>query len=133
MTAGVSVALSMTSASAATSVGSCSKDGYYANYSVSYHYSGGYDYIDSYNWTIGKGGSRNNVEARTKADKNFGRQDPIYDTWISGDNIRAGSGTHKVGNGVKVPGNEKMYVEFKFTFDKPNSGDPKCEGHTRNV
>lgn len=83
---GSSMALSMTSASAATSPGSCSKDGYFANYSVDYRNIGGYDHIDRYNWTIGEGqnniGKKNNVEARTKHDKTAGG-DPIYHTWIS--------------------------------------------------
>lgn len=133
--AGASMALSVTSASAATSPGSCSSEGYYANYSVSYHYSGGYDYIDSYNWNIGSSGSignKNNVEARTKHDNSFGG-DPIYHTWISGDNVSSGSGSRAVPDDIRVPGSEKMYVEFKFIFDRPNAGDPRCSGHTRNV
>lgn len=136
--AGASMALSMTPASAATSPGSCSSDeGYFANYWVSYHTSGGYDYIDSYNWTIGHGegriGPHNNVEARTKHHKNLGRDDPTYHTWISEDNIQAGDDSHQVGNEVKVPTKEPMYVEFKFIFDKPDADDLSCKGHTRNV
>lgn len=132
VTAAASTALSVTPASAATSPGSCSNGEYYANYSVSYHNSGGYDYIDSYNWTIGKGGSHNNIEARTKHHKSFG-DDPVYDTWLSGDNIKTGDGSHPVDDGVTVPANEEMYVEFKFIFDRSNNSDLRCDGHTRNV
>ncbi|RJQ81763.1 hypothetical protein D5S17_04105 [Pseudonocardiaceae bacterium YIM PH 21723] len=130
----VAVLVLPATANAATSKGSCSDDGYFANYEIEYHSASNYDYPDTYKWQLGssgKLGNQSNVEARIKIDK-FGN-DPTYDTFISGDNIKPGRGSHVVSNKPAIKFGDDWYAEFKFVFDRPNGGDPSCDGHTKNV
>jgi hypothetical protein len=124
------------------SIGSCSSEGYTANYAVTYTSTDQYNEIAKITWQIDGPadhdgnpgvGSHNNVEARVKYDNSLGH-DAIYYTWISDDNVPAGSRSVDLGGQqIRIPTSRKMYVEFKFTFDRPDAGDPSCKGHTRNV
>jgi hypothetical protein len=119
------------------SMGSCSAGSYYANYSVVYDKTqdGTQDRIYQVNWDIAGQplGDRSNVEIRVKTDNGLGH-DPIYWSYISGDDIRPGSRHMDLRDeDIRVPAGQRMYVEFKFVFDVPNKDDKRCDGHTRNV
>lgn len=117
-------------ASAGTVTGSCSSSGSTANYSAVYSTSGSNDNITTLKWTLAGShalGGKNNVEARAKYDKTLGH-DTIKHTWISGDNVHAGSSSLAV-SGWDMARSEDSYVEYKFAFDIPG-GDPHCSGHT---
>ncbi len=119
------------------SMGSCSAGSYYANYSVVYDTTGDgtQDRIYRLNWDVAGQplGDRSNVEIRVKTDNGLGH-DPIYWSYISEDDISPGSWYIDLRDeDVRVPADQRMYVEFKFVFDVPNRDDKRCDGHTRNV
>jgi hypothetical protein len=130
------VALPAATANAEGTSGTCEASGYYANFSLIYHNSGSYHYPDQYSWTIGRGqndiGTHNNVEARVKT-VNPGGDDRVHHTYISPDSVKAGHSTSNIPNSVKVPRNDSMYGAFRFVFDKPDDGDPRCTGRTTSV
>lgn len=134
--AGVVVAgavLAAPSASAAAVSGGCEADwDTYANFALNYHNAGSHWVMDSYWWQIGgpsSMGGKNNVEARVKI-VNTGGDDPVKHTYISGDNVKKGSRTQPIDGYVNVPRGKKFYGAFRFVFDRPNEGDPKCTGRT---
>src|SRR5262245_41433550 len=126
------VAEAAVSARTYETAGACSARPYFANFRATYWTGERFDNFVQYTWEIGGPlGSRSNVEIRVKHDISFG-PDPIYYTWISGDDIGPGINS-RTSPRIGVPKDKPSYVEFKFVFDRPGKSDPVCTGTTRRV
>ncbi|TDD99978.1 hypothetical protein [Jiangella asiatica] len=123
-------------AAAATTSGSCSTGGYFALFRLEYVNHGEYHYPEEFSWGIshndGRLGDKNNVQARVKT-VNTGGTDTVHYTWISGDNVEAGGGFHRIPDAVSVPRGRSMYGALEFVFDRPDDSDPRCTGRTKSV
>ena len=122
-------------ASAATKSAHCQRTvdiGTYHGYGWTYyHYSGGYDYIDSFKYRI-LGPSvttHNNVEIQQMLDW-WGADDELYH-WASPDNRRTGTlYTHYPTRTVRIAGSDDTHSTYFFVFDRPNWVDPQCAAET---
>ncbi|TDE10936.1 hypothetical protein [Jiangella asiatica] len=134
---GAGLALTASNALAASTEGACDvyvgHDQYTAFFWLDYHTSGSFDYPDTYRWRLlGTGlGNKNNVVARVKT-VNTGGTDSVKHTYISGDNVPAGSSSRQISN-VRVSRGSSMYGAYEFVFDRANDSDPRCTGRTKSV
>jgi hypothetical protein len=123
------IAVPMGQASAGESFGSCSAAGFKANVAVTYHTDGSYDVFNNW-WFDLQGpdiGNANNLDLHVKRVNATGTN-PVLDSW-SGDNVKGRVRASKPIN-AKVLRSQKAYGAFQVIFDRPDAGDPRCDGKT---
>ncbi|GGS60739.1 hypothetical protein GCM10010156_19330 [Planobispora rosea] len=112
--------------------GNCSAArGNYGNLKAYYYTRGRNDIFNRMNWYLGGPGlrDRNNVTLRLREHLN-GRSDRTLWKWVSGDNVRKGTGGISLNEAV--PRRAKVHADFTFVFDR-RGNDPRCSGRTNSV
>ncbi|GGO66918.1 hypothetical protein [Nonomuraea cavernae] len=112
--------------------GTCRADrGNYGNLKAYYYTKGRNDIFNRMNWYLAGPGlrNRNNITLRIREHLN-GRADRTLWRWVSGDNIKKGTG----GISLKeaAPRRAKVHADFSFVFDRRGK-DPRCSGRTNSV
>ncbi|WP_336204194.1 hypothetical protein [Nonomuraea sp. LPB2021202275-12-8] len=105
--------------------------GNYGNLKAYYYTRGRNDIFNRMNWYLAGPGlrNRNNVTLRIREDLK-GRADRTLWRWVSGDNIKKGSGGISLNEAV--PRRAKVHADFKFIFDRRGQ-DPSCSGRTNSI
>lgn len=96
-----------------------------------YHYSGGYDYIDYFQYQIQANSitSHNNVTVQQMLDS-IQADTELY-RWDSPDNRWTGTlYTHYPTRTVRIAGSDDTHSTYHFIFDRPNWVDPGCSDET---
>jgi hypothetical protein len=115
-------------AGARTVIASCENGTYSGVGWTTYHYSGGNDYIDYYEYVQRRGGSQSDVGIQQMRDIN-NDFDRILHSWNRSNLASGRIYTFNPAGSPAVPGSYRTYTRFHFIFDRPYT-DPTCQAQT---